>query len=397
MKRFALRGRTLGLFGVLAALGALLGYVAWHSGPLAPVAVTVATAESHALTPALFGIGTVEARYTYKIGPTVAGRIRRVDVQVGERVRAGQLLGEMDPVDADDRIAALDAAISSAEANLLAAEAQVRDATARAGYADAQAQRYEQLWQTRTASAMTVEAKRQDRQVAQARLAAARANLEATGYALARSRAERDGVVRQRANLRLVAPVDGLVVQRAADPGTTVVAGQTVVEVIDPASLWVNVRFDQLGLAGLRAGLPARIVLRSRAGQAIAGHVLRIEPVADAVTEETLAKVVFDSLPERLPPIGELAEVTVALPALGDDTVVPNASVHRVGGRLGVWAVRGGTLRYAPVRVGASDLDGRVQVLDGLRAGERVVVYSQGVLHAHSRIKVVERLASVAP
>jgi RND family efflux transporter MFP subunit len=397
MKRLSLRGRTLGLFGVLGTLLALVLHVAWHSGPLAPVPVTVATVESRAITPALFGIGTVEARYAYKIGPTVAGRLKQVGVQVGDLVRAGQVLGEMDPVDVNDRIAALDAAINSAEANLLAAQAQVQDATARAGYADAQAQRYEQLGQTRTASAMTVESKRQDRQVAQAGLAAARANLEAAGHALTRSRAERDGVIQQRANLRLVAPVAGLVVQRAADPGTTVVAGQTVVEVIDPASLWVNVRFDQLGLAGLRAGLPARIVLRSRAGQPIAGHVLRVEPVADAVTEETLAKVVFDRLPETLPPIGELAEVTVTLPALGDDTMLPNASLHRVGGQLGVWALRDGTLRYAPVKLGASDLDGRVQILDGLDAGERVVVYSQGSLHRRSRIKVVETLASASP
>jgi HlyD family secretion protein len=393
----SLNGRTLALFGVLATLLALLLYVALRSGPLASVPVTVATVENLAITPALFGVGTVEARYTYKIGPTVAGRIRRVDVHVGDRVQAGQLLGEMDPVDVNDRIAALDASIKRAQASVLAAQAQVEDAQARKSYAEAQAQRYEQLWQTRTASAVAVETKRQDRQVAGAVLAAARANLDAADHELARTRSDRDGVIRQRASLRLVTPVDGLVILRSADPGTTVVAGQAVVEVIDPASLWINVRFNQLRLSGLHAGLPARIVLRSQAGHAIAGQVLRVEPVADAVTEETLAKVVFDALPEALPPIGELAEVTVALPALAHATAVPNASVHRVGGRLGVWAIRDGALRYAPVKVGASDLDGRVQILDGLKRGERVVVYSHGTLHTRSRIKVVENLADMPP
>ena len=364
---------------------------------MAPVPVTVAAAENLAITPALFGIGTIESRYTYKIGPIVTGRIKRVDVNVGDRVQAGQLLGEMDPVDLDDRVAALEASIKRGEASVLAAEAQVQDATARKSYADGQSERYELLWQTRTASEVAVEGKRQDHRVAGAVLAAATANLDAAAHELARIRSDRDGLIQQRASLRLIAPVDGLVVLRSADPGTTVVAGQSVVDIIEPASLWINVRFNQLRLSGLRAGLPARIVLRSQAGHTLAGHVLRVEPLADAVTEETLAKVVFDDLPEYLPPVGEIAEITVALPAMTAATVVPDASVQRVDGHLGVWAIRNGALRFVPVKRGASDLDGRVQIVDGLRAGERVVVYSSAGLSARSRIKVVEALAGVAP
>lgn len=397
MKLPSLNRRTLALVGVLGTLLALFVYVVLRSGPLAPVPVTVAAAENLAITPALFGIGTIESRYTYRIGPIVTGRIKRVDVNVGDRVQAGQLLGEMDPVDLDDRVAALEASIKRGEASVLAAEAQVQDATARKSYADAQAERYEQLWQTRAASEVAVEGKRQDHRVAGAVLAAATANLDAAAHELARIRSDRDGLIQQRASLRLIAPVDGLVVLRSADPGTTVVAGQSVVDIIKPASLWINVRFNQLRLSGLRAGLPARIVLRSQAGHTLAGHVLRVEPLADAVTEETLAKVVFDDLPEYLPPVGEIAEITVALPAMTAATVVPDASVQRVDGRLGVWAIRNGALRFVPVKRGASDLDGRVQIVDGLRAGERVVVYSSAGLSAHSRIKVVEALAGVAP
>ena len=396
MKLPSLRPRTLALVGVLGALFVLFVFVALRTGPLAPVPVTVAAAQDLAIKPALFGIGTVEARYTYKIGPTVAGRIKRVDVDVGARVRAGQLLGEMDPVDIDDRIAALEASIKRGEAAVLAAEAQVQDAMARKSYSNAQAQRYEQLWQTRTVSEVSLEAKRQDSRVAEAAHAAARANLDAAGQELVRLVSEREAVVQQRASLRLVAPVDGLVVLRNADPGTTVVAGQAVVEVIDPANLWINVRFNQLGLSGLRAGLPTRIVLRSQSGHAVTGQVLRVEPLADAITEETLAKVVFDALPEFLPPVGELAEVTVALPALPTATVVPDASIQRVDGRLGVWAIRDDALRFVPIKVGAADLDGRVQVLDGLKAGEHVVVFSLRALDAQSRIKVVETLTELS-
>lgn len=389
--------RMLALLAVIVPLLALMVYVALRSGPLAPIPVTVTTAESRSVAPALFGIGTIEARYTYRIGPTVSGRIRRVDVQVGDRVRALQLLGEMDPVDLDDRVAAQDAALRRAEAVVQAAEAQIKETLARKGFAESQANRYEQLLQARSVSEEAVEGKRQERQITEAGLSAAEANLDAARQELSRIRSERAGLVQQRANLRLTAPVSGLVVARNADPGTTVVAGQSVVEVIDPASLWINVRFDQLRVSGLRAGLPVQIVLRSQEGVRWAGHVLRVEPTADPVTEETLAKATFDRLPKRLPAIGELAEVTVGLPALPAAPVVPNASVKRVEGRLGVWLIEGEKLRFRPVKMGATDLDGQVQIIEGLKTGERVVVYSQRALGPRSRIQVVERLEGVSP
>src|SRR5690606_29831862 len=68
-----LRRRTLALAAAIVPVLALLIYVALRSGPLAPVAVTEARVETQPIHPAVFGIGTVEARYTYKIGPTSAG------------------------------------------------------------------------------------------------------------------------------------------------------------------------------------------------------------------------------------------------------------------------------------------------------------------------------------
>ena len=382
MKKLPLQGRTLALLAVIVPLLAVFIYVGLRSGPLAPVAVTVTSVESKAIAPALFGIGTVEARYTYKIGPTLAGRIQRLDVHVGDRVKAGQVLGEMEPVDFDDRVRSQDAAYKRAEAVLR--EAQVRQT-----YAQTQSQRYAQLFATRSVSEEMSTTKRQELQVADAALSAAREEL-------ARTRSDREGLVAQRNNLRLVAPVDGVVALRDADPGTTIVAGQTVVEIIDPQSLWVNVRFDQISAAGLAGGLPARIVLRSRSGQALQGRVLRVEPKADAVTEETLAKVVFDAMPTPLPPVGELAEVTVDLAALPAAPSIPNAAVQREGEQIGVWQIVDGDLRFTPIKLGVADLHGTVQVREGLKAGEQVVTYSEKKLTAKSRIQVVDRIPGVA-
>lgn len=386
MKHLPVQKRTLAVLAVLIPLLVLFVYVALRSGPLAPVSVIMSTVDTHAITPSLFGIGTVEARYTYKIGPTVAGRVNRVNVNVGDSVKAGLELGGMDLVDIDERIRAQDAALKRAKA-------QLNEAQVRLSFAQTQAQRYEKLFKLRATSEELAVIKRQELDVAESGLNAAREEVT-------RVRSEQEALVAQRSNLLLLSPVDGLVVARNADPGTTVVAGQAVVEVIDPESLWVNVRFDQIHAHGLAANLPAQIVLRSQGGKTgAAGHVLWIEPLADAVTEETLAKVVFDQLPEPLPPIGELAEVNVDLPALPAGPVLPNAAIQRIsdksGSKLGVWQVKNGDLQFTPVTLGDTDLDGRVQVREGLKAGDQVVVYSAKALDAHTRIHVVEHLPGV--
>lgn len=383
MKRLPIQRRTLTLLVVLVPVVLLFVYVILRSGPLSPVAVTVAEVVSRPVSPSLFGIGTVEARYTYRVGPTFAGRIKRVDVQVGDRVKAGQPLGEMDPVDLDERIRAQDAATRRAEA-------QLREAEARQRYAQTQAHRYEQLLPNQAISEELVVTKRQELQIADAALNGAREEL-------ARVHADRAALLAQRSNLHLLAPVDGLVTVRHADPGTTVLAGQAVVEVVDPHSIWINVRFDQLGAHGLAAQLPAQVALRSRNRTKLPAQVLRVEPIADAVTEETLAKVTFDTLPVPLPPLGELAEVTVALPAQAAAPVVHNAAIRNLNNAPGVWLLADGALHFTPVELGAADLDGNVQVHKGLRSGDRVVVYSEKALTAHSRIHVVKHLVGAMP
>lgn len=378
MKGLPFQKRTLALVAVLVPLLALFIHVALRSGPLAPVSVTLATVEDKSLSPALFGIGTVEARYTCKIGPTFVGRVHRLDVHVGDRVTAGQVLGEMDPMELEKRIQVQDASIKLTSA-------QLKEAQTRKNYAQIQALRYEQLLKARSTSEETVATKRQELLVAEAEVTAAQEEL-------VRACAEREVLEAQRNDLSLIAPFDGLVVSRDVDPGTTVVAGQTVVELIDPAIIWVNVRFDQIRARGLSSNLPARITLRSQSHEVQAGRVQRVEPVADPVTEEMLAKVVFTHPPDPLPPIGELTEVTVELPAMPSGPVIPNAALHHIDGKLGVWRVVKGELRFTPVSMGIADLEGHVQVSEGLATGDHVVVYSENALNEHSRIHVIERV-----
>ncbi len=396
MTNFKTLGRRLGLVLLAVLLLGALVFVVLRSGPLAPVRVTVVKVEQGSFVPALFGIGTVEARRSYLIGPTVAGRVRKVAVDVGDMVKAGQLLAEMDPVDLDERLAALDASMARAGSVIKAAEAQQQDAAAKLELATANARRYVDLGEQNFVSSGGVEAKVQERVSADAGVAAASANLTAARQDLQRLAAERAGLHQQRDNVRLLAPASGLVVSRDGEPGSTVVAGQAVMRLIDPASVWIRLRLDQSRSAGLATGLPASIVLRSAAGQATPGKVVRVEMLSDSITEERSALVVFDSLPTGVS-VGEMAEVTLQLPATRPALLLPNASIRRRGEQTGVWRVVGGELTFAPVRIGTSSLQGQVQVLDGLHVGDTVVAYSERELVVGSRIKVVDALVKAAP
>ncbi len=370
--------KKIGIVLILLPLLLVFVYVGVRSGPLAPVSVATAKVEIKQISPSLFGIGTVEARFSHKIGPTTAGRIKSLSVDVSDLVQAGQLLGEMDSVDLESRSA-------SQSANIRRAEAILKQAEATHSYARDEATRAEQLFPAGAVSKSLLDVRRKELRVAESALLAAKEDL-------ARAISEHNAVTNQLDNARLVSPIDGVVVLRNAEVGTTVVAGQSVYEIIDPKSIWVNARFDQIRSSGLEKGLPVQIVLRSKQGESIVGHILYVEPKADPVTEETLAKVIFDVIPHPLPPLGELAEVTVELPLLPAAPVIPNPSIQSLNGKTGVWKITDGNISFVPVVLGSSDLKGLVQVKDGLDGGESIVLYSEKTLSPRTRIRIVDKI-----
>ncbi|HMX16469.1 MAG TPA: efflux RND transporter periplasmic adaptor subunit, partial [Rhodocyclaceae bacterium] len=207
----------------------------------------------------------------------------------------------------------------------------------------------------------------------------------------ARLASDRAGVGRQRAQYRLSSPIDGIVLARDAEPGSTVVAGQAVLRLLDPASLWVRTRIDQGRAAGLAVGQPASILLRSRPETPLPGRVARIEIGSDSVTEERIVDVAFAEPPPGLSP-GELAEVTVSLPGKAQALVVPTAALRQSGGRAGVLKLIDGRTEFVPVRTGLRSLEGGTEILEGLREGDSVVHHAAAELKGGERVRVKESL-----
>ena len=367
-----------------------VGWLLYSKGPLGPPKVTVTAVQQQSFKAGVFGIGTVDARLTYAIGPTQAGRVFKVFADQGDKVAAGKVLGEMDPVDLEQKVTGAAASVAKARSSLLAAEALVRDTASRRTLARTSAERYNALFKADALSREIVDVKNNEANAAQSAHESAQAAAEAARGEVARANADYAALISQRNNLQLVSPVDGLVVARDAEPGATVVAGQSVFRLIDPATLWIRTRIDQGRFQGIAVGQPAMIVLRSRPDKQLAGKVVRLEVQADSVTEERFVNVAFNEAPGVLP-LGELAEVTIDFPPVANALVVPAAAVKKQGKQNGVWLLKGSTLRFQPVEIGAQSLDGKVQILKGISLQDNVVVYSQQLLSDGMKVRAVKQ------
>lgn len=388
--------RALAIGAVIAvALGGLAWVIATQ-GPLAPIKVTVAQAKETTLALSVFGIGTVEARRSYNIGPSATGRVTKVLVDQGDKVTVGQLLAEMDPIDLEERMQSSQAAADRAAHNVKSAEASVAEAESRAQTAEASADRYAELRRKNFISQEAADAKRHEANAAQAGRAGAEAALAAARDEMRRTMAERTGTGKLRAQLRLFSPVNGVVVSRLAEPGSTLVAGQTLMQVIDPTSQWVRTRIDQGRSTGLTVGLPAEIVLRSRPGLVLQGRVERVDLVGDAVAEERIANIGFVQLPAGLT-IGELTEVTLRRPPIEHALVIPAAAIKQLGREEGVWLLEDGRTVFRTLATGAASLEGLVQVTLGLKPGESVIIHSSKPLTPNMPVKVVDALVRDSP
>ncbi len=111
----------------------------------------------------------------------------------------------------------------------------------------------------------------------------------------------------------------------------------------------------------------------------------RIDLQSDAVTEERIVNVAFDTEPARLY-LGELAEVTLHQPGARNVLTVPRAALATRNGQTGVWQADAGRARFRPVQVGVQTA-ARTQIVSGLAEGDRVIVYSAKLLDQDVRVR----------
>lgn len=379
----------------LAVLSTFL-WVVMTQGPLAPIKVTTNKVQFGKLSNEVFGVGVVEARRSYSLAPTMTSRVSKVLVDQGDMVKAGQLLAEMDPVDLDDKVISSQRAAERSSYGIQVAEAQLIEAKSRAKTASATYERYLELHSRGFVSQEMLASKLHEKNAAVAAEAASKASLESAHAEQGKVQADRSGTSKLRAQTRLISPVDGIVTSRLAEPGTTVVAGQTVIQVIDPSSLWIKTRIDQKQIGPIQLGLPALIHLRSQPNTTLPGIINRIDLIGDAITEERIVNVAF-AKPQTGAALGELAEVTVKLPDMDNVLSIPSAAVKHSDLNDGVWVIQNGRVQFKSIKTGISTLNGRTQILSGLAEGDEVIVYTQQQLRANAKVKVVAEIIRSTP
>lgn len=390
------------------ALGALLaaGLLAWAFFPR-PVEVEVAAVTEGPFESTIDEEGRTRLRDRYVVSAAVAGRLARVGLQPGDAVRAGDVLAWLQPAfapmlddrarreldsradTAQERVKLAQSRVARAELGLQQATSELRRTEPLASQGFVSPTRLEDSRLAAASAASELESARQERRVADAGLAEARAALVAVRSAAVPGASPRDFAVG--------APVSGRVL-RVLQPSETVVGlGTPLVELGDTSRLEVVVELLTTDAPAVVPGTPVRIE-RWGGPAVLDGQVRRIEPgaftkVSALGVEEQRVNVVVDirSPASEWASLGDGYRVRARLLVLQRERVVrvPTAALFPLpqAQGLGAFVVEAGRARLREVGVGARGGD-QAWVRQGLAAGATVIVYPPASVADGARVRV---------
>ena len=375
-KTFMTRRRALWI--AAAAVGVALLAGVFLRPPPPPMLLTTVVARGD-IVRTVVATGTVEATDLVSVGAQASGQIRSLKVKLGQKVRAGDLIAQIDSTNQRN-------ALRSAEASLANIRAQRAAQQASLVQAEAAFKRQQTMIAGEATSRADYDAARANRDAAQAQLQALDAQIAQIATSLDTARANLGYT-------RIVAPIDGSVVAIVASEGQTVNAVQSSPTIVKLASLdvmTVEAEISEADVIHVRPGLTASFTILGDPDRRFPGTVRDVEPAPESVSEDDSRSTstqssdeavyyngLFD-VPNRdgVLRIGMTAQVEIVLARASDVLVVPFAALGARAGD-GTYTVRvldaDGQAAARKVRIG---MNNRVdaQVLSGLSAGERVVV-----------------------
>ncbi len=355
----------VGLGGVVAG-----AYYAWPYLEARAFKAEVQLTEVARISPSqasttLTSTGYVVPRVLSRVGVTVNARITKVLVQEGSVVRAGDLLAELDALDAERAVAA-------AQSNALAAQA--RGATTRAELAEVELQinRQRQLVEAGGTARATLED-------LEARAVSLRAAVEASTAEARAARSQVEVARAQLAQLRIVAPIDGTVITEPAEVGDVMgLERGELLQLADLSTLVVETDVPEARLGMIRIGGPCEIALDAFPGRRFRGETLEIGRRVDRARATVTVRVKFlEGADQVLPDMA--ARVSFLTEQLTDEQmnatariVVPASAVTARGGEQVVFVADDGVARMRRVRLGPESGDG-YELVEGPAPGTRLV------------------------
>ncbi|ABQ60453.1 hypothetical protein H721_01630 [Brucella ovis IntaBari-2006-46-332] len=317
---------------------------------------------------AITAVGTLSALRSVNVGAQVSGQLKSVKVEVGDHVKQGQLIAEIDPSPFEKKVEIAGAQLDNLKAQLLSKDAQRT-------LKKLNAARQKSLLATRGVSQATVDQANADLLMAEAEVKALNAQIRQQEAQLASDKVDLGYT-------SIYSPMEGTVVDEAAKEGETLNAVQsapTIVTVADLKVMTVEAQVSEADISKLKPGMPVYFTLLGQPDKRFTGTLRQIKPTPATDNNVVLYYALFD-VPN---PTGELmidmsAQVYFVLGEAKDVLVVPTAALtdKQKGGKPQVTvkvADESGTLVERPVKVGVRN---RVlaEIQSGLEEGDRVVV-----------------------
>lgn len=294
--------------------------------------------------------GVVEAVREAVLSAQTSGRVTAVDVDVNDRVVAGQTLLRLSVVEQ--------------QAGVDAARAQLRAAEASAVEAERNYQRFASLVKDNYVSRAQLDQARAGRDAANAARDAARAQLASAG---------------QGAEYTMVrAPYAGIIAARNAEPGEAVGPGQPLLTVYSPDDLRIEVRVPQSDAEAIRAQPGARVVFDG--GASIDARQVVVYPSADPLSHSVVVRVLLPKMDRPVPP-GTTAKVVFPIRSDSKSLRIPEAAIVRRGELTGAYVLKDGALTLRQLRLGTREGE-MIEALAGLRPGDVVARDPEAALQA---------------
>jgi HlyD family secretion protein len=391
--RAFIRNRRL-LFSA-AAIGGIVTVALWPT----PVAVELATVSRGPLVVTVDEEGRTRVRDRFIVTAPVSGRVLRIELEPGDPVTRGSIVARLQPaapalLDARTRAEAI-AAVKSAEATLGFATAEEQRAQAALAQAQRELTRSRQLATAGAIAAQQLDALVTDVSVAAEAVRATEFAVRAAAADLERTRARGTESLRVTGSgaVAVVAPVDGVVLQRLRESETIVPAGEPLIEIADPRQLEVVTDLLSADAAVVRPG--SRATIEQWGGEALNARVRRIEPagftkVSALGVEEQRVNVILD-LPDVDDEAGVLlgdafrVETRIVLWEASNVLKVPTNALFRSDGRWAVYLADNGRARLAIIQLGHQTPQ-EAEVISGVAAGALVIVHPGDLVRDGARI-----------
>lgn len=340
------------------------------AGGRAPMSVDVAAVTRAALSEDTQVVGNLVGNATVQVVPKVGGRLEAVNVRIGDTVAQGQIIARIEDHEIREQVRQAEAAFEVSKATIRQREADLK-------FAQTSLDRAKNLFDRQLVPRQSLDDADARQQAAAAQLDLARAQNNQSAARLQELRLTLGNTV-------IRSPVTGFVGQRFLDAGGFASTGSPVFSVVDIRLVRLVANLVERDLRRVRTGTPAAVEVDAFPGETFTGRVARVAPVFDPQTRTAQMEIEVPNPTGRLKP-GMYARVSLRVAQKPDAIAVPrNAIVERPGER-GVFVVDGQTARYRRVDVGIQAPD-RVEIVAGVREGERVVTTGSAALRDGDRV-----------